>query len=205
MMAHSLIARTFTVALLAPALALVACTVERRSPDPGAAVVARPAIDSISAVPDSAWIDVQGPTVIGFFPRVSDDRLGRDQDLAELLDHFSFNLGIATDSLEAHGFRVTMRSGDTLWLRARERKWRFVRSADSALVGFYFALPDGRDLVYYGSGAEINLVAHAKAFLRPAGGTARRIIRSSRLRGILFGSAPRRNPLSAFTWAGSRR
>lgn len=169
---HSLLARIFTLTLLAPAFALVACTVEHRSPDSGPAVAVRAAIDSFTTVPESAWVDVQGPTVIGFFPRVSDDLLQRDRDLAELLDHLSFNLGIATDSLEAHGFRVTMRSGDTLWLRGPARKWRFVRGADSALVGFYFAVPDGRDTVYYGSGVEINLVAYADAFLRRPEGRA---------------------------------
>jgi hypothetical protein len=106
--------------------------------------------------------------MVGFFPIVTNERLARDADLAELLDHFSFNLGMATDSLVAHGFRVTMQSGDTLWLRTTSRKWRFVRATDSAMVGFYLASPNGRPIVRYGSGTEFSLLALGDTFARAA-------------------------------------
>lgn len=128
------------------------------------------AADSFPTLAESAWVDVKMPSIIGFFPNVTKEQLRTDADLAELLDHFTFNMGIATDSLEARGFRVDMRPGDTLWLRTATARWRFVRDADSSLAGFYFVMPDGRHAVHYGTGVDISLVASATEFLRPIGG-----------------------------------
>jgi hypothetical protein len=129
----------------------------------------RAPVDSFATVADSAWVDVKVPSIIGFFPIVTKEQLRTDADLAELLDHFTFNLGIATDSLTARGFHVDMRGGDTLWLRTTAARWRFARDTDSSRVGFYFVMPDGRRMVHYGSGVDINLVAAAETFARPGG------------------------------------
>ncbi len=154
-------------------LAVLGC--ERQEPAaedvPTAAVAATGietavAVDSFSGVPDSAWIDVQGPTMVGFFRPATNAQLEQDGDLAALLDHFAYNLGIATDSLQAHGFTVTMQPGDTLWLRTTARRWRFVRDADSSTVGFYVTSVDGRQQVRYGPAAEFSLLEYADAFLR---------------------------------------
>jgi hypothetical protein len=150
-------------------LAVMGC--ERREPaavnaathgGPAAAAVA----DSFAGVADSLWIDVQGPTMVGFFQPATNAELEQDGGLAALLDQFAYNLGIATDSLQAHGFRVTMQAGDTLWLRTTARRWRFVRDADSSMVGFYVTSVDGRQEVRYGPAAEFSLVEYADAFLR---------------------------------------
>jgi Domain of unknown function (DU1801) len=122
--------------------------------------------DSFAGVPDSVWIDVKGPTMVGFFRPATNAELERDGGLAALLDQFAYNLGIATDSLQAHGFAVTMQAGDTLWLRTTARRWRFVRDADSSTVGFYVTSVDGRQQVRYGPAAEFSLVEYADAFLR---------------------------------------
>lgn len=123
------------------------------------------AIDSFAAIPDSVWIEVQGPTMIGFYPqpRNSDELVGGEGGIAHLLDLYTFNIGMATESLEVLGFRVTERSGDTLWLRGAMRKWRFIRDADSALAGFYAASPDGRHAVRYGT--DFSVIEHGTAFL----------------------------------------
>jgi hypothetical protein len=123
------------------------------------------AIDSFAAIPESVWIDVQGPTMIGFYPqpRNSDELVGGDGGVAHLLDQYTFNLGMARESLEVLGFRVTERSGYTLWLRGPMRKWRFIRDADSALAGFYAASPDGRHDVRYGT--DHSVIEHGTAFL----------------------------------------
>ena len=152
--------------VLVPALFFVACDRRRATADSVSEASAVPVVDSFPNVPESAWIEVVGPTMVGFFPRVSDALLSEGGDLAELLDHFSFNLGMATDSLEAHGVRVTMRSGDTLRLRAATRRWRFVRDTDSALVGFYVTAPDQRHAVRYGTGVEFDLVAYGLSIQR---------------------------------------
>ncbi len=124
------------------------------------------AIDSFAAVPDSAWIEVQGPTMIGFYPlpRNRDEQVGGESGVAHLLDLYTFNIGMASESLQVLGFRVTDRSGDTLWLRGPTKRWRFVRDADSALAGFYATAPDGRHAVRYGT--DFSVIEHGTAFLR---------------------------------------
>jgi hypothetical protein len=109
---------------------------------------------------------VSGPTFIGFFRPRTNEELERDFGLAELLDHFAYNLGISTDSLESLGFRVEMSSSDTLWLRAATRRWRFVRDPDSSQVGFYVTSPDARHTVRYGSGTEFSLRELGREFMR---------------------------------------
>ncbi len=123
------------------------------------------AIDSFAAIPDSVWIEVQGPTMIGFYPkpRNSDELIGGESDIAHLLDLYTFNIGMASESLAVLGFRVTDRSGDTLWLRGPMRKWRFIRDADSSLAGFYAASPDGRHSVRYGT--DFSVIDHGTEFL----------------------------------------
>ena len=103
--------------------------------------------------------------MIGFYPqpRNSDELVGGGSGVAHLLDQYTFNLGMAMDSLGVLGFRVTERSGDTLWLRGPMSKWRFVRDADSALAGFYVASPDGRHAVRYGT--DFSVIEHGTAFL----------------------------------------
>jgi hypothetical protein len=123
------------------------------------------AIDSFASIPDSVWIDVQGPTMIGFYPQPgsSDELIGGESGVAHLLDLYTFNIGIASESLAVLGFRVTDRPGDTLWLRGPTRRWRFVRDADSSMAGFYAASPDGRHAVRYGT--DFSVIEHATAFL----------------------------------------
>lgn len=162
--------RSGAVQVLALFCFLVACNQERsvaetRSDD-SAAVSAHTTVDSFPAVPDSAWIDVSGPTFIGFFRPRTNEELERDFGLTELLDHFAYNLGISTDSLESLGFRVDMSPRDTLWLRAATRRWHFVRDPDSSQVGFYVTSPDGRHTVRYGSGTTFSLRELGREFLR---------------------------------------
>jgi hypothetical protein len=153
------------------ALLALAIACEQAPPPADAAANAVPtptetaAVDSFAAIPDSVWIEVTGPTMIGFYPRPKndDERIGGESGVAHLLDQYTFNIGMATESLEVLGFRVTDRSGDTLWLRGPAKKWRFVRDADSALAGFYAASPDGRHAVRYGT--DFSVIEHGRAFL----------------------------------------
>jgi hypothetical protein len=102
------------------------------------------------AVADSAWISVAGPTIIGFYPIRSNEELERDEDLATVLDDFSYHIGTALDSLTAAGVVVQYQGGDTIWLRSGERRWRFTRAPDSAEVGYLLADATGWQSVSYG-------------------------------------------------------
>lgn len=132
---------------------------------PGASPAA--VVDSTAAsAPDSAWVDVTGLTLVGFYPIVSNEQLERDADLATILDDFSYHLGTAMDSLTARGVQAYLRGGDTLWLRTGAERWRFVRPPDSADVGFVFADTLRRRAIVYGVRTYVDLVEHMDEFRR---------------------------------------
>lgn len=142
--------------------AVVACQVSARQPEPDN--TSGPIADAFAVVPDSDWIAVVGPTLIGFYPIVSNDQLERDEDLATVLDDFAYHIGTAMDSLIANRFMVHYRGGDTIWLRTGSRQWRFVRDADSADVGYLFTEPGQQQLVLYGVRSYLDLIEDAHAF-----------------------------------------
>ncbi|MES2306534.1 MAG: hypothetical protein V4558_13580 [Gemmatimonadota bacterium] len=121
---------------------------------------------SFRNVPDSAWVAVDGPTLIAFYPVVSNDSLTADAGLATALDDLSYHIGTAMDSLIAAGFTVQYRGGDTLWLRTATRRSRVLRSTDSATVGYLFADPAGHLALVYGVRGYTDLIADAHEFSR---------------------------------------
>lgn len=132
-----------------------------------ASVLPVTAIDSgFASVADSAWVDVSGPTLVGFFPIRSNEQLERDPDLATALDDFSYHIGTAMDSLFAAGFTVHYRGGDTLWLRNAASRWRFVRTPDSSDVGYVLSDSLRNVAVIYGVRTYVDLVEYAREFKR---------------------------------------
>lgn len=121
-----------------------------------------------ASVPESAWVTVDSLTLIGFYPIRTNEQLDADEDLATVLDDFSFHLGTAMDSLRARGVAVHLRGGDTLWLRARDARWRWVRPADSADVGYVLVDPARRLTALYGVRTWLDLPADVDAFRRGA-------------------------------------
>jgi hypothetical protein len=119
-----------------------------------------------AAVPESAWVAVNGPTLVAFYPLVSNDSLEADQGLATALDDLAYHIGTAMDSLMAAGFMVQYRGGDTLWLRMPREHARVVRDADSAIVGYVFADSLGRRAMIYGVRSHLDLVEYAHEFRR---------------------------------------
>lgn len=125
------------------------------------------AIDSgFASVADSAWVDVSGPTLVGFYPIRSNEQLERDPDLATALDDFSYHMGSAMDSLYAAGFTVHYRGGDTIWLRNAASRWRFVRSPDSSDVGYVMSDSLRNMAVIYGVRTYVDLIEYSREFKR---------------------------------------
>ena len=151
-------ARLASVALALTAFAILACertTSDDRASDP-----------MFMAVPDSEWVDVSGPTVIAFYPIVSNDEIERDADLATVLDDFSYHIGTAMDSLDAAGFRVHYRGGDTIWTRNGSTRSRLLRPADSASIGYVWTDTQGHQAIIYGVRTYIDLIEYAHEFRR---------------------------------------
>lgn len=103
-------------------------------------------------------------TLIGLYPIRTNEELERDEDLATVLDDFSYYLGTAMDSLTAAGVTVHMHGGDTVWLRTDSSRWRWIRAPDSAEVGYLLADERRRTAILYGVRTTDELIEDAKAF-----------------------------------------
>ena len=123
-------------------------------------------------MPDSVWIIVTGPTLIGFYPLGSNAELERDEGLATALDDFAYHIGSVMDSLTAAGVAMHYDAGDTVFVRTGDERWRFVRAPDSSSIGYLFADARYRRAVIYGVLGGHELLEHARQFAR-TGQTAR--------------------------------
>lgn len=144
-----------------------ACEPRERNAAPRTPASVDMVIDTgFATAPESAWVAVDGPTLIAFYPVVSNDSLEADGDLAAELDNLSYHIGTAMDSLIAAGFAVHYRGGDTLWLRTSDGGARVIRAADSSSVGYIFADSTGRRTVLYGVRGYTDLIEYAHEFRR---------------------------------------
>ena len=147
---------------------LVVCATACRSENTAADVVdttVAPSVDSgFAAVADSVWVDVKGPTLVGFYPVRTNEQLEKDPGLASALDDFAYHIGTAMDSLYAQGFMVHYRGGDTLWLRTPSQRWRFVRALDSADVGYVMSDTARNMAILYGVRGYVDLIEYAHEF-----------------------------------------
>lgn len=153
--------------LLIGSLLCIAC--QRRSDQPDrmdTTTSATPVDSGFGAVADSEWVDVKGPTLVGFYPIRTNEQLEKDEGLATALDDFAYHIGTAMDSLNAQGFTVHYRGGDTVWLRAPGvgRRWTFIRNADSADVGYVMTDTARNMAVIYGVRGNVDLIEYAHEF-----------------------------------------
>ena len=117
-------------------------------------------------MPDSAWVHVNGLTLIGFYPITTNEKLALDPDLATALDDFSYHIGTAMDSLEANDVVVHYRGGDTLWLRSTTGPWQVVRAADSSDVGYVLSDTTRNTAIIYGVRTYVDLIEYVHEFRR---------------------------------------
>jgi hypothetical protein len=111
---------------------------------------------------------VHGPTLIAFFPGVSQAKVDSSADLATVLDDFSYHLSTAMDSLRALGITVVQHPAGIIDLIEAHGRRQFVPAKDSADVGYAFVAPGRRNQVYYGVMTNSDLITKARAFLRSA-------------------------------------
>jgi hypothetical protein len=159
---------------LSIAPAFLATVLACRSPEPdhvaaidSAPANASPVVDTgFATVAESAWVNVKGFNLIGFYPIRTNDQLEKDADLATVLDDFAYHIGTAMDSLIAEGFTVDYRGGDTLWMRTGTDRWRFVRPTDSSDVGYVFTDSLGRVTAVYGVRTYMDLIEYVHEYRR---------------------------------------
>jgi pimeloyl-ACP methyl ester carboxylesterase len=116
--------------------------------------------------PDGTIVEIRRPTLIAFYPTLAQGVIDTSDDLATVLDDFSFHLGSAMDSLQALGFTVLMRPVDSIVVRNQGIEYRFRPAAESADVGYHLVAPRGTPLTLYGVQTSTDLVAQARQFLQ---------------------------------------
>lgn len=112
--------------------------------------------------PDSAWVSVDGPTLVAFYPATPKD--STPPDIATALDDLTQQLGQAFDSLTTAGYAVQYRTGDTLWLRVGAGRARFIRSPEQSAIGYLFANASGAQAAVYGVRTSTELLTIAREF-----------------------------------------
>jgi hypothetical protein len=123
---------------------------------------AAPVDSGFAQSPDSAWVSVDGPTLVAFYPATPTDSASKE--LATALDDLSFHMSEAFDSLTAAGYAVQYRTGDTLWLRVGTGRARFIRAPAPAAVGYLFANASGAQAAVYGVRTSSDLIDFAREF-----------------------------------------
>ena len=148
------------------ALVTLACSSEP-TPARGANSSVSTATDR-TAVPDSVVVRVHGPTLISFYPTVTQAQIDSSEDLATVLDDFSYHLSTAQDSLRAMGFTIVDHPPGTIRIVDASGSRDVVLAPDSADVGFVFVAPDRRDRVMYGVMTSSELIDAGHKFLAAA-------------------------------------
>ena len=119
------------------------------------------------SVPDSELVPLRGPTLIAFFPRVTQAQVDSSEDLATVLDDFAYHLSAARDSLLALGFVIVERPHGPLVVVEGSRSRDIIPATDSADVGYVFVAPGRREQVLYGVRTNTDLIEAARTFLQP--------------------------------------
>jgi hypothetical protein len=148
-------------------LAGVACA-ERprhRPPDSARSVVAKVASDSASQSADSTLIVIEGPTLVAFYPPVSQAQVDTSEELATVFDDFSYHLSSAADSLRALGITVRERPVGDIRLVEAGKQRQFRPAKDSADFGYLYLAPGRAQRVYYSVMSNSDLVETAHEYL----------------------------------------
>jgi hypothetical protein len=110
-------------------------------------------------------VHVRGPTLITFYPTVTQAQIDSNEDLATVLDDFSVHLSAGRDSLLALGFTIVDHPPGTIRVIDGAVTRDIALAPDSADVGFVFVAPGRRDRVLYGVTTGSDLIDAGHKFL----------------------------------------
>ncbi|HEU4787292.1 MAG TPA: hypothetical protein VFS57_07795 [Gemmatimonadaceae bacterium] len=110
------------------------------------------------------------PTLISFYPTVTQAQVDSSEDLATVLDDFSYHLSTAQDSLRAMGFAIVDHPPGTIRIIDASSSRDIALAPDSTDVGFVFVAPGRRDRVMYGVMTGSELIDAGHTFLSAAPG-----------------------------------
>lgn len=114
---------------------------------------------------DSNVVLINGPTLLAFYPAVTQAQVDTSEELTTVFDDFSYHLSTAADSLRALGVKVEERPvGQLRFIEAGEKR-QFMPAKDSSDFGYLFLAPRRAMRVHYGVMTNTDLVQSAREYL----------------------------------------
>jgi hypothetical protein len=119
-----------------------------------------------TAGPDIPAVTVDGPTLIAFFPPVSQGEVDAAGDLAEALSDFQFHLERARGRLEAAGIKVHELYTRQVDIREGSESVIFdpMAEAQGEEIGYYLALPGRPPMISFGVGTDSDILTEAAVY-----------------------------------------
>jgi hypothetical protein len=111
---------------------------------------------------DPKPIRITGPTVIAFFPAVTQDEIDKDLDTNDALDDFQWYVRQAHEPFAKSGIKLHVVYGSRLFVKIRGKTRIFVPG--EAEVGYYFIMPGKKPFVSYGVNSDEGLFHDAREY-----------------------------------------
>ncbi len=143
--------------LAGAALFVTACVEEKANPSRSESSASRESADKQVVL-------ITGPTLIGFFPKVSQGDVDADQDLAEVLSDFQYHLGGAREHLQKKGVSVYELYTSEIRIQEVGAVRTFVPDHGRVDLGFYLVSPGREPLVMYGVMTDVDLLIAAHQY-----------------------------------------
>jgi hypothetical protein len=106
-------------------------------------------------------IVVRGPTLIAFFPQVSEQQAEAMPDLVEMLDDFHFHLNSAGEMLRAAGVSIHVRPAGEIRILDGDRVRVLAPPPDGSAIGYYMVAPGREPSLVLGVYTDVDLIEAA--------------------------------------------
>jgi hypothetical protein len=117
---------------------------------------------ALGAAPKEKLVGVKGPTVVAFFPPVTDAELSKDPDTNESLADFQLYATRVREKLSNVGVEFEATSGSSFAVRCGAKTTTF--RPKKTTVGYYFIAPGKSPRVEYGVMTDVDILRVAAAY-----------------------------------------
>jgi len=128
-------------------------------------VVAAGVSSSAQSVEHEQLVTVNGPTIVAFFPPVSQRELQDNPDTNEVLSDFQLYTGQASEPLRKAGITFEQLYTRSFRVKVEKSVSRFVPAQPG--IGYYLVAPGKKPRVVYGVTTDADLVSQANEYFGP--------------------------------------
>lgn len=121
---------------------------------------------ALGAAPKEKLVVVKGPTVVAFFPPVTDAALSKDPDTNESLADFQLYATRVREKLNNVGIEFEEISGSSFAVRCEAKTTTF--RPKKTTVGYYFIAPGKLPRVEYGVMTDVDILRVAAEYFQRA-------------------------------------